>query len=110
MASFQVAGRCPPFSRTSGWVRRFLDETVIKALFPPILSLVELPAICFVRGFIPVHMGWIQEHLRQNSQKSTSDKVSPEADFAAAAWQRWQELGRELGADAAEFNSHQPGV
>ena len=55
-------------------------------------------------------MGWIQEHLRQNSQKSTSDKVSPEADFAAAARRRWHELGRELQADAAEFNSHQPGV
>lgn len=55
-------------------------------------------------------MGWIQEHLRQNSQKSTSDRVSPEADFAMAARRRWRELGQELQADAAEFNLHQPGV
>jgi len=54
-------------------------------------------------------MGWIQEHLRQDSQKS-SDGVSAEADFAAAARRRWQELGSELEADAAEFNAHRPGV
>jgi hypothetical protein len=55
-------------------------------------------------------MSWIEEHLRQNSQKPPSDRVSPEADFAAAARRRWQELGRELQADAAEFDAHQPGV
>src|SRR5262249_34777317 len=55
-------------------------------------------------------MGWIQERLRQNTQKSSSNRASPEADFLAAARRRWQELGRELQADAAEFNAHHSGA
>jgi hypothetical protein len=54
-------------------------------------------------------MSWIQEHLRQTSQKSATPS-DPESQFAAAARQRWLRLGEELRADVAEFNSHRPGA
>jgi hypothetical protein len=54
-------------------------------------------------------MGWIQEHLRQTSQKS-GNQASPEDQFASAARARWVDLGKELRADVAEFNSHGSGA
>src|SRR3977135_4344480 len=54
-------------------------------------------------------MGWIQEHLRQTSQKS-DHQPDAESQFAAAARSRWLELGEELRADVAEFNNQGSGV
>jgi hypothetical protein len=54
-------------------------------------------------------MGWIQDHFRQNTQKS-ADQPDPESHFAAAARARWLELGQELQADVAEFNKHGSGA
>jgi hypothetical protein len=54
-------------------------------------------------------MGWIQDHLRQTSQKSTNQPDS-ENQFAAAARARWLELGEELRADVAEFNTQGMGA
>jgi hypothetical protein len=50
-------------------------------------------------------MGWIQEHLRQTSQKSAKPP-DRESEFASAARARWLKLGEELRADVAEFNTH----
>jgi hypothetical protein len=54
-------------------------------------------------------MGWIQEHLRQTSQKPVNP-TNPEGQFASAAQERWRKLGDELRADAAEFNTHRAGA
>jgi hypothetical protein len=54
-------------------------------------------------------MGWIQEHLRQTSQKQVNT-ANPEGQFAAAAQERWRKLGEELQADVAEFNTHHSGA
>jgi hypothetical protein len=54
-------------------------------------------------------MGWIQDHLRQTSQKSTNQPDS-ENQFVAAARARWLELGEELRADVAEFNTQGMGA
>jgi hypothetical protein len=54
-------------------------------------------------------MGWIQEHLRQTSQKQVNT-ANPEGQFAAAAQERWRKLGEELQADVAEFNTHRSGA
>jgi hypothetical protein len=53
-------------------------------------------------------MGWIQEHLRQTSQKPSES--TPENRFASAARERWRKLGEELRADVAEFSRHRPGA
>ena len=54
-------------------------------------------------------MGWIQDHRRQTSQ-NTHPQPDPEAQFAAAARARWQELGDELRADVEEFNKQGSGA
>lgn len=54
-------------------------------------------------------MGWIQEHLRQTSQKQVNT-ANPEGGFAAAAQERWRKLGEELQADVAEFNTNRSGA
>jgi hypothetical protein len=54
-------------------------------------------------------MGWIQEHLRQTSQKPVN-ATNPEGQFASAARERWRKLGEELRADVAEFNTHRTGA
>lgn len=54
-------------------------------------------------------MGWIQEHLRQTSQKQVNT-ANPEGGFAAAAQERWRKLGGELQADVAEFNTNRSGA
>ncbi|HKD80079.1 MAG TPA: hypothetical protein VKH81_10320 [Candidatus Angelobacter sp.] len=53
-------------------------------------------------------MGWIQEHLRQSAQNSTSEPA--EDRFASAARERWRKLGDELRADVAEFSAHRSGA
>ena len=55
-----------------------------------------------------ISMSWIQEQLRQTSQKAANS--NPEGQFASAARDRWRKLGDELRADVAEFNSHRPGA
>ncbi|HLK07211.1 MAG TPA: hypothetical protein VKV30_04710, partial [Candidatus Angelobacter sp.] len=54
-------------------------------------------------------MGWIQEHLRQTSEKSGNQPTS-ENQFSSAARARWLALGEELRADVAEFNAHGSGA
>ena len=54
-------------------------------------------------------MGWIQEHLDQNSRQS-SRKPPQEMEFTAAARERWRKLGEELRSDVAEFNSRRSGA
>ncbi len=54
-------------------------------------------------------MGWIQEHLRQTSEKS-GNQPTPENQFSSAARARWLALGEELRADVAEFNTHGSGA
>ncbi|HEY3769880.1 MAG TPA: hypothetical protein VGN44_14495 [Candidatus Angelobacter sp.] len=54
-------------------------------------------------------MGWIQEHLRQTSEKS-GNQPDAENQFASAARARWLALGEELRADVAEFNTHGSGA
>jgi hypothetical protein len=54
-------------------------------------------------------MSWMQDHLRQTSQKSNHQPDS-ENRFAAAARARWLELGEELRADVAEFNRQGSGA
>jgi hypothetical protein len=56
-----------------------------------------------------MNMGWIQDHLRQTSQKS-ENQPDTESQFAAAARARWQELGNELRADVDEFNKQGSGA
>lgn len=53
-------------------------------------------------------MGWIQDHLRQKPQASSQDQQ--EAEFHAAARERWRKLGEELRADVNAFNSRQSGA
>jgi hypothetical protein len=57
----------------------------------------------------PISMGWIQEHLRQTSEKS-GNQPSTENQFAATARVRWTALGDELRADVAEFNAQGTGA
>ena len=54
-------------------------------------------------------MGWIQDHLDQNSRPS-SGNVPQEQQFTAAARERWRTLAEELRSDVAEFNSHRSGA
>lgn len=54
-------------------------------------------------------MGWIQEHLRQTSEKS-GNQPDPKDQFASAASARWLALGDELRADVAEFNAQGTGA
>lgn len=56
-----------------------------------------------------MNMGWIQEHLRQTSEKS-GNQPDPENQFAAAARARWTALGDELRADVTEFNAQGTGA
>ena len=55
-------------------------------------------------------MGWIQNHLRRNSQKSTDNQSDLDAGFAVAARERWLKLGEELRSDVAEFNAQHSGA
>jgi hypothetical protein len=55
-------------------------------------------------------MGWIQDHLRQESHQSSPTGSDPEGHFTAAARQRWLQLGEELRSDVAEFSSQHPGA
>jgi hypothetical protein len=56
-----------------------------------------------------MNMGWIQEHLRQTSEKS-GNQPTPENQFSSAAHARWLALGEELRADVAEFNAQGTGA
>lgn len=67
-------------------------------------------AICFLREFILMTMGWIQNHFRQNSGKTPQDQATRDDQFAAAARERWLQLGEELRSDVAEFNSQNSGA
>jgi hypothetical protein len=55
-------------------------------------------------------MSWIQDHLRQQSQRLSQNEPSPERQFSAAARERWQKLEEELRSDVAEFSTHQSGA
>ncbi|MGC2698408.1 MAG: hypothetical protein WA738_21680 [Candidatus Angelobacter sp.] len=61
-------------------------------------------------GLHPMTMGWIQNHFRQNSGKSSQDQSTREDQFAAAARERWLKLGEELRSDVAEFNAQNAGA
>jgi len=52
-------------------------------------------------------MGWIQNHLRSQTQTSGQPEANSETYFQEAARRRWQQLGDELKADLAEFSSGQ---
>jgi hypothetical protein len=55
-------------------------------------------------------MGWIQNRLRNRTQKPGQPEADSETYFQEAARRRWQKLGEELKSDLAEFSSHQKGV
>jgi hypothetical protein len=52
-------------------------------------------------------MGWIEQHLHRGQRNPGK---APERQYADAAEQRWERLGKELQADVDEFNSHQSGA
>jgi hypothetical protein len=54
-------------------------------------------------------MGWIQDHLDQNTPQS-SGNGSQEQQFTAAARERWRKLAEELRSDVTEFNSRRSGA
>lgn len=87
-----------PF-RTRAAVWPFPDHSSAQIPFSHLLS----------RMCHPINMGWIQDHLRQTSQKSNS-QPDPESQFAAAARARWLELGDELRVDVNEFNKQGSGA
>jgi len=54
-------------------------------------------------------MGWIQDHLHQDSGQSSSSGLQ-EQQFTDAARERWRKLSEELRSDVAEFNTHRSGA
>ena len=55
-------------------------------------------------------MGWIQNHLRNQTPNPGQPEADSETYFQEAARRRWQKLGEELKSDLAEFSSHQKGA
>jgi hypothetical protein len=56
-------------------------------------------------------MGWIEDHLKRRAHVAEAKPRGEDQDtFSQAARRRWQQLGDELRADVAEFNSHRSGA
>lgn len=62
-------------------------------------------AICPEINFIPENMGWIENYNQRRKNATSQNEADTELRFNQAARARWLQLGEELKADVAEFNS-----